>query len=407
MVQEGEGLANTTDSTICVESLQTNSRHASCDSARSFWEYLMHVPFLDLKAQYTSLKRQMVPAIELLMESSQFILSKGVEDFEHAFAAAHEMKYCVGVGSGTDALHIVLWAYGVGADDEVIIPANTFIATAEAVSLTGAKPVFVEVDPVTHTMDPGSLEKAITKKTKAIIPVHLYGQAAGMNEIMAIANDHNVVVIEDACQAHLAKYHGKYVGHFGVAAAFSFYPGKNLGAYGEAGAVTTNDESLANKLRILRDHGQVTKYQHVIWGLNYRLDAIQATVLNVKLPYLKVWTDSRRGHASTYAERLKDVGDIVTPTERFGNFHVYHLYVIHTVHRDALVKHLLTRDIHTGLHYPIPLHLQQAYKQMSGRKGDFPVTEQQAERGLSLPMYAELTTEQIDYVCTSIRDFFD
>jgi dTDP-4-amino-4,6-dideoxygalactose transaminase len=341
------------------------------------------------------------------MESSQFVLGKAVEDFERGFAAAHEMKYCVGVGSGTDALHIVLWAYGVGPGDEVITAANTFIATAEAISLTGARPVFVDVDPVTHTMSPVSLEKAITGKTKAIIPVHLYGEAAGMSEIMAVANRHKVFVIEDACQAHLTKYDGKYVGHFGVAAAFSFYPGKNLGAYGEAGAVTTNDEALANKLRILRDHGQVKKYQHATWGLNYRLDAIQATVLSVKMPYLKTWTEARRSHANQYSQKLTVMGDIVTPVERPGGTHVYHLYVIQTAHRDALQKHLQTLDIHTGLHYPVPLHLQEAYRHLGGKRGDFPVTEQQAERGLSLPMFAELTDEQIDYVCTSIGDFFD
>ncbi|MBM2839895.1 MAG: glutamine--scyllo-inositol aminotransferase [Bacteroidetes bacterium] len=367
----------------------------------------MHVPFVNLKTQYAALKHQMVPALESLMESSQFILGKAVTDFEHAFAEAHQMKECVGVGSGTDALHIVLWAYGVGPGDEVITAANTFIATAEAISLTGATPVFVDVDPVTYTMNPALLERAITGRTKAVIPVHLYGQAAPMDEIMRIADRHGIAVLEDACQAHLTTFSGTYVGHFGVAAAFSFYPGKNLGAYGEAGAVTTNDAALANKLRILRDHGQVKKYHHAMWGLNYRLDAIQATVLNIKMPYLRSWTEARRRHADMYNRMLSGVGDVVTPSERTGGTHVYHLYVIQTAHRDALQKHLQSNDIHTGLHYPVPLHLQEAYGSLGGKPGDFPVSEQLAVRGLSLPMFAELTNAQIEHVCAAIRDFFD
>ena len=349
----------------------------------------------------------MVPALESLMESSQFILGKGVDGFERSFAAAHQMKHCVGVGSGTEALHIILWAQGIGRGDEVITTANTFIATAEAISLTGATPVFVDVDPKTYTMDPSSLETAITANTKAIIPVHLYGQAASMDEIIGIADRHGILVVEDACQAHLAGFKGRYVGHFGAATAFSFYPGKNLGAYGEAGAVTTNDDSLAARLRVLRDHGQVKKYQHATWGLNYRLDGIQAAVLNVKMPYLKRWTEARRSHAHAYAARLQGVGDIVVPYERPGSDHVYHLYVIQTVHRDALQNHLLKCDIHTGLHYPIPLHMQEAYKHLGYKAGQFPVTERLAARGLSLPMFAELTDDQLEYVATSIKEFFD
>ncbi len=349
----------------------------------------------------------MLPALEGLMESSQFILGKPVEDFERSFADAHEMKYCVGVGSGTDALHIVLWAFGIGFGDEVITTANTFIATSEAISLTGATPVFVDVDPVTYTMDPVSLQKAISPKTKAIIPVHLYGQAAPMNEIVEIAKRHGILLVEDACQAHLTTYSGKHVGHFGVATAFSFYPGKNLGAYGEAGGVTTNDEALAQKLRVLRDHGQVKKYHHATWGLNYRLDAMQAVVLNVKMPYLKSWTEARRVHARKYTDGLHSVGDIMTPVERPGGTHVYHLYVIQTAHRDELQKHLSAHDIQTGLHYPVPLHLQEAYKKLGGKKGDCPVSEQLAGRVLSLPMFAELTDDQIEHVCATVRDFFD
>lgn len=367
----------------------------------------MHVPFVDLKEQYASLKDRMVPAVESLMESSQFILGKAVDDFESSFAQAHQAKHCVGVGSGTDALHIILWAHGIGPGDEVITAANTFIATAEAISLTGATPVFVDVDARTYTMDPLALEAAITGRTKAIIPVHLYGQPAAIDEIINIANKHGIIVVEDACQAHLAAFKGSFVGHFGVAAAFSFYPGKNLGAYGEAGAVITDDDSLAAKLRVLRDHGQVKKYQHAVWGLNYRLDGIQAVVLNVKFPYLKSWTEARRKHARTYNAKLKGVGDVVTPHERPDVTHVYHLYVIKTAQRDTLQRHLLERDIHTGLHYPLPLHLQDAYKHLGYKPGDFPVTEQLATRGLSLPMFAELTDDQIEHVASSIREFFN
>ena len=367
----------------------------------------MHVPFVDLRKQYASLKDKMVPAVESLMESSQFILGKSVSDFETSFAEAHQVKHCVGVGSGTDALHIILLALGIGPGDEVITAANTFIATAEAISLTGGKPVFVDVDPRTYTMDPSKLAAAITERTRAIIPVHLFGQPAAIDELTEIATRRGVIVIEDACQAHLASFKGSFVGHFGVAAAFSFYPGKNLGAYGEAGAVLTNDDALSAKLRILRDHGQVKKYQHAMWGLNYRLDGIQAAVLSVKFPYLKSWTDARRSHARTYDMKLKGVGDVVAPYARPDVTHVYHLYVIQTAQRDALQKHLLERDIHTGLHYPIPLHLQDAYKSLGYGQGDFPVTEQLAARGLSLPMFAELTSEQVEHVVTSIREFFD
>jgi dTDP-4-amino-4,6-dideoxygalactose transaminase len=367
----------------------------------------MKIPFVDLHAQYMTLRSDMLPAVEALMESSQFILGKSVDDFERAFAAAHGMKHCVGVGSGTDALHVVLWALGVGPGDEVITVAHTFIATAEAISLTGARPVFVDVDLSTYTLDPELLEKAITAKTKAIIPVHLYGQPAAMDAIMEIARRRNIPVIEDACQAHLATYNGKYVGHFGVATAFSFYPGKNLGAYGEAGGVTTNDDELVLKIRILRDHGQRKKYEHAAWGHNYRLDGIQATVLNVKLPYLKSWTEARRRHAAMYKEKLSGVGDLVLPHERKNVTHVFHLYVIQTSRRDALQAHLTAKGIGTGLHYPVPLHLQEAYKSLGYKKGDLPVTEQVAARGLSLPMYAELTDEQIQYVAEAIRIFFD
>jgi len=366
----------------------------------------MNVPFVDLGAQYASLKDEILPAIETIMKSSQFVLGKAVEDFERRFADAHQMKHCVGVGSGTDALHLLLWACDVGPGDEVITVAHTFIATAEAVSLTGATPVFVDVDPVTSTMDPDLLERATTPRTKAIIPVHLYGQPAPMERIMTIADRSGIPVIEDACQAHLASYNGKFVGQFGIAAAFSFYPGKNLGAYGEAGAVTTNDDALATRLRMLRDHGQLKKYHHARWGHNYRMDGIQGAILGVKLSHLVDWTEARRRHAQTYNEKLKDVGDLVLPVEESGRKHVYHLYVVQTNHREDLQAHLASKDIGTGLHYPVPLHLQEAYRMLGYTQGDFPVTERSAERCLSLPMFAELTEHQIEYVVDAIRALF-
>jgi dTDP-4-amino-4,6-dideoxygalactose transaminase len=367
----------------------------------------MNIPFLDLKLQYQNLKEEIVPAVLRTMESAQFILGKSVEDFERNFAAAHGMKHCVAVGTGTDALHLILWARNIGPGDEVITVSHTFIATAEAINLVGATPVFVDVDPQTYTMDPAQLERAITPRTKAIIPVHLYGQPAAMDAIMAIARKHRLIVVEDACQAHLAKWDGTFIGHFGDATAFSFYPGKNLGAYGEAGGITTNDDALALEMRRLRDHGQSKKYHHHRWGHNYRMDGIQGAVLGVKLPHLDGWTEARRKHARAYNGMLKGIGDVITPVEHPKARHVYHLYVIQTKFRDALQKHLTERGVGTGLHYPVPLHLQEAYKSLGYTEGQFPVTEKVASHGLSLPMFAELTDEQMEYVARGVREFFD
>lgn len=366
----------------------------------------MNIPFVDLKKQYQSIKEEILPAIDAVLESSQYVLGKAVSDFERRFADVHGMKHCVGLGSGTDALHAILWALDLKPGDEVITVSHTFIATAEAISLTGARPVFVDVDPLTYTMDPAGLKKAITPLTRAIIPVHLYGHPAAMDQIVQIANAAGIPVVEDACQSHLAMYGGKYIGQYGVAAAFSFYPGKNIGAYGEAGGITTNDDALAETVRMLRDHGQSKKYHHRMCGHNYRMDGIQGAVLGVKLSHLPAWTDARRKHAKAYGERLKGVGDLVLPAESPGARHVYHLYVVQTEKRDALQVHLTSNGIGTGLHYPVPLHLQEAYRDLGYKKGDFPVTEQVAMRGLSLPMFPELTDEQIDYVASSIKEYF-
>lgn len=367
----------------------------------------MTVPFVDLQLQYASLKAEILTAVEGVMESAQFVLGKTVAEFEGRFAAAHRTRFCVGVGSGTEALHILLWAMEIGNGDEVVTVPQTFIATAEAISLTGARPVFVDIDPETYTMDPERLEQAITPRTKAILPVHLYGQPAAMDVILDVAIRNGVPVIEDACQAHLAQFDGRFVGEFGLGAAFSFYPGKNLGAYGEAGAVLTNDEHLHNRMLMLRDHGQTEKYKHKVPGLNYRLDALQAAILTVKLQHLKSWTDKRRAHAAMYRSLLEGVGDIVLPAENIMATHVYHLFVIQSGHRDALRAHMQTAGIATGLHYPVPLHLQEAYAFLGYAPGDFPVSEQVAAHGLSLPMFAELRADQIEHVCDTIRSFFD
>ncbi len=366
----------------------------------------MNIPLVDLQAQYHSIKPEIDSAIHKILDNSQYILGKAVLDFEEAFAKAHGVKHCVAVGSGTDALHVALWAAGVKEGDEVITVPFTFIATVEAISLLGAKPVFVDIDPKTYTMDPSATGKAISKKTKAILPVHLYGQPAAMKELVELAKRTNAVLIEDAAQAHLAKYDGKFVGQFGKAACFSFYPGKNLGAYGEAGAVITDDDALAASMRKLRDHGQAEKYKHDIWGHNYRMDGFQGAVLGVKLKYLPQWTQRRRQIAGLYRELLSGVGDLVLPYEAPGVEHVYHLFSIRTKRRSELQKYLAGKGVAAGLHYPIPLHLQSAYLHLGYPRGAFPVSEAVAADCLSLPVFAELTDEQVAFVTDSVKEFY-
>ena len=365
------------------------------------------VPFVDLKAQYALIKSEIDAAIGRILENTEFVQGATVRRFEEQFSVAHNVRHTIACGSGTDALHLPLWGLSIGAGDEVITTAHTFIATVEAILLAGAKPVLVDIDEESYNIDVSKIEAAITSRTKAIIPVHLYGQTCDLDPIVKIANKHGLHVIEDACQAHLAEYKGKCVGTFGVAAGFSFYPGKNLGAYGEAGAVVTNDTELFQKLSKLRDHGQSEKYHHDLWGHNYRMDGIQGAVLEVKLRHLSQWTDARRRNASRYNERLKGIPHLKTPVEMPYARHVYHLYVIRVADRDGLQKHLQGKGISTGLHYPVPLHRQKALQSFGHREGDFPVTERAAKEILSLPMYAELTNEQIDFVCDSIGDYFD
>jgi len=366
------------------------------------------IPFVDLQAQYRTIKREVDEAIGRVVESAAFILGREVEAFETAFAEYLGAKFCVGVNSGTAAIQLAVTACGVGAGDEVIVPANTFFATAEAVSTAGATPVFVDADPVSYTIDPSKIEAAITKRTRAIIPVHLYGQAADLDPVFEIAARHNLAVIEDAAQAHGSLYKGRRVGALGRANCFSFYPGKNLGAYGEGGAVVTDDAEVARRVRLLRDHGSERKYRHDIVGYNFRLEGIQGAVLNVKLKHLDGWNDLRRAHAARYHELLSGMnrdGALTLPQELPYARHIYHLYVVQTEARDALQTHLTAAGIQTGIHYPLPVHLQPAYASLGHRAGDFPEAERQAARVLSLPMFPELTVAQIERVAEAVRSF--
>ncbi len=360
------------------------------------------VPFLDLKAQYLSIKAEIDEAVLGVLASSVYVLGPEVAKFEEEFAAYHGVEHGVAVNTGTSALHVALLAAGIGAGDEVITVSMTFIATAAAISYTGATPVFVDVDPDTFTMDPSKIEAKITPRTKAILPVHLYGQAADMAPIMEIAERHGLVVIEDAAQAHGAEYQGKRVGGIGHMAAFSFYPGKNLGAYGEGGIVTTNNAAYARQMKLLRDWGQEKKYHHDMLAYNYRMDAIQGAILRVKLRHLEAWTELRRSHARRYDACLGQPG-IRRASELHERRHVYHIYSIFHPERQRLQAALQAAGIHTGMHYPIPVHLQKPYQNLGYREGDLPATERAAREQLSLPMFAELTEGQVNRVSEVVR----
>jgi len=363
----------------------------------------MKVPFVDLKAQYLSIKGGIDPVIQEILDTTRFIGGKPLGDFEKNFADFCNKKFCVGLSSGTTALELAYLAAGIGHGDEVITVPNTFIATTETITKIGAKIKFVGIDKDSYTVDPNKIEQAITEKTKAIVPVHLYGQCADMNVINEIAQKHNLVVIEDCAQAHDAELDGKKtpVGKIGC---FSFFPGKNLGAYGDAGAIVTDDEEIATKAAMLNNHGRAKgeKYMHEIEGTNYRMDSLQAAILNVKLKHLGKWTGARRGHAKLYNELLS--GIVVTPIEKNGK-HVYHLYVIRTEERDGLMDFLKQNDISAGVHYPTPLHLQPAYQHLGLKEGAFPIIEAYSKEVLSLPIYAELTEDQIRFVVDKIKEF--
>ena len=367
----------------------------------------MKVPFLDLKAQYESIRGEIAEAIQQVLDRTAFAGGPFVAQFEKEFAAFCGTQFAAGVGSGTDALWMALLGLGIGPGDEVITVPDTFIATAEAISYCGAKPVFVDVDPATYNMDPTKLEAAITGKTRAIIPVHLFGQMADMDPILAIARKHRLFVVEDASQAHGAEYKGRKAGSIGDAGCFSFYPGKNLGAYGEAGAVVTGNEELDRKMRMLRDHGQAKKYHHTMVGWNARMDGIQGAVLSVKLRHLDAWTENRRRNARIYDELLKGIAGVAAPVEAGCGKHVYHIYAIRVPGRDRMIAALAEQDIHCGIHYPIPLHLLDAYKSLNLGKGSFPVAERSAAEFVSLPMYPELTPAQIDRVAGGIATFLE
>jgi dTDP-4-amino-4,6-dideoxygalactose transaminase len=400
----------------------------------------VQVPFLDLKAQYVSMKEEIDSAIQEVLDGTSFAGGPFVSRFETEFARYCQTDYAVGVGSGTEALWMALLALGIGPGDEVITVPNTFIATAEAISFCGARPVFVDIDERTCTMDPNRLEDYLKKRLghsgesndnsafhpatrppqpffqssvlspqsssrpKAIIPVHLYGQTADMASILELAEKYDLKVIEDACQAHGAEYKGKRAGSFGGAGCFSFYPGKNLGAYGEAGAVVTHSRELAEKMRIFRDHGQPRRYYHDVVGWNGRMDGFQGAVLSVKLKYLEKWNHQRREKADRYRQLLSGVRGVVLPVEADYARHVYHLYPVRVVNRDQVLKALDEKGISCGIHYPLPIHLQEAYKVLAHKPGDFPVTERVALELLSLPIYPELTTEQIEYVADNLKE---
>ena len=364
----------------------------------------MNIPLVDLQTQYEAIRADIDAAIANVIRDTAFVGGKYVKSFEESFAEYCGTSYAVGVSNGTDAIRLALLACGIGAGDEVITVPNTFIATFEAIDATGATVRFVDVDPDTFNMDPSLLAAAITPRTRAIVPVHLYGQPADMNPILRIAREHGLRVIGDAAQAHAARYHNSPIGTIGDAVTFSFYPGKNLGAYGDAGAIVTNDKEIAEKAAKLRDHGRTTKYEHDTIGFNCRLDGLQAAILSAKLPYLDEWTAARRRNAGLYNSLLADVGSIQTPTEMEEVFAVYHLYVIQTDERERLQSCLKESGISTGIHYPIPLHLQPALAHLNLARGNFPVTESHADRILSLPMYPELSAEHIERAAATIKN---
>ena len=363
------------------------------------------IPLVDLKAQYAAIRPAVDQAIQQVLDSTNFIMGPEVKAFEAAFAAYCGTNHCVGVASGTAALELVLRALGVGPGDEVITVAHTFIATAEAISAVGAHPVFVDIDPISYNMAPSALAAALTSATRAIIPVHIYGQPAAMDAIRAVAAPRQLPVIEDAAQAHGATWRGKRAGSLGTAACFSFYPGKNLGAYGDAGAVTTDDPALAEQVRLLRNHGRRAKYEHEIKGYGERLDTLQAAILAAKLPYLNDWTAARQRLAARYDDLLADCA-VTTPALAPEATSAWHLYVIRTPRRDELLAYLNQHGVGAGVHYPIPLHLQPAYADLGYRPGALPVTEAVAATCLSLPLYPELTAAQQERVVELIREFF-
>jgi len=360
------------------------------------------IPYLDLQAQYRGIRHEMDKAVREVLDSGQYVLGKPVAAFEERFARYCGVKHAVAVNTGTSALHLALLAAGIGPSDEVVTVPMTFVATTAAIAYTGARPVMVDIDPRTWTMDPAKLEAAITPRTKAILPVHLHGQMADMQSILDIANAHGIPVIEDACQAHGAEYRGQRAGSLGLAGCFSFYPGKNLGAAGEGGALVTDRDDIAEKARLLRDWGQSVRYRHDVQAFNYRMDAIQGAILGVKMNHIEAWTEARRAVAARYDALLADCG-LGLPARVDGVRHVYHVYAVRVRDRDRVRQDLANAGVGNGVHYPIPVHLQPAYANLEYRDGDFPVAEAMAAETLSLPIYPELGDHQVDYVGVMLR----
>jgi len=362
------------------------------------------IPFLDLKAQYLSIKNEIDEAIAGVLETCHFVLGEEVESFEREFASYCGTEYALGVNSGTSALHLALLAGGIRPGDEVITVSFTFVATAAAICYAGARPVFVDVIPGSYTMDPAQIERAITPRTKAIIPVHIYGQCADMEPILEIARKHELLVIEDAAQAHGAAYNGRPAGSFGDLSCFSFYPGKNLGAFGEGGAVATNNSDYVEKMKVLRDQGQSRKYHHEVVGYNYRLEGIQGAVLRVKLRHLDDWNRRRQKHASMYRELLRDAGVRLLEEKSYGR-PVYHIFPVFTAARDRLQQHLTASGIATGIHYPVPVHMQPAFSDQRNANVSLPQSERASRETLSLPMFAELSADAISAIADSVCQF--
>jgi dTDP-4-amino-4,6-dideoxygalactose transaminase len=366
----------------------------------------MTIPFLSFDAVNEKIRAEMIAAFTTVFDSKWYILGKAVQQFEQEYAAFNQVPHCIGVSNGLDALHLCLTALNVGPGDEVIVPSNTYIATVLAISYVGATPIFLEPDEASFNIDPQLIEAAITPRTKAIMPVHLYGQCCQMDAILQIAEKHKLYVIEDNAQAQGSAYNGRLAGSFGIVNGTSFYPGKNLGALGDAGAITTADEAIAAKLKALRNYGSQKKYYNETIGHNMRLDELQAAFLSVKLGHLSGWTAERQQIAAWYNAALKGIGDIIRPTTAPGATHVYHLYVIRTVQRDALQHHLQQNGIGTLIHYPIPPHLQAAYQHLGYQQGDFPIAEKMADTCLSLPIFPGLTQQQVTYIASIIHSFF-
>jgi dTDP-4-amino-4,6-dideoxygalactose transaminase len=362
------------------------------------------IPFVDLKAQYLSIKPEIDAAVLNVFETTQFVLGSAVANFEKAFAPYCKAEHAVGMNSGTSAIQLALQAAGIGRGDEVITTPFTFVATVYAIDITGAQPVFVDIDPTSLTIDPAKIEAAITPRTKAIVPVHLHGRPADMDPILEIAKRRNVLVIEDAAQAHGAEYKGRRIGSLGAMACFSFYPGKNLGAYGEGGAVTTSNADYAKRLRMLRDWGSEKKYYHDLKGGNYRMEGVQGAVLGVKMKYIEGWTESRRSHAAQYSKLLADT-PFNPPQTPADLRHVFHVYAVRHPKRDALQAYLTEKGVSTGIHYPVPVHLQKCFAELGHKAGDFPHAEQAAAETLSLPMFPELKPEQIEQVAAALKSW--